>query len=101
MKHNLPTQRAFTEGAQVGRKLTEHPMTLTHHDSPRLLESWLFRNGHPYKETRFASAPHECLAICTEGLQASEASALFDLIDWRVSAVCGPFTELQRRKVAR
>jgi len=71
-------------------------MTLTRRDAPRLFSSWLLRNGYPYTENRFTGQPHACIAVNTQGLQIAEVGQLWDLIDYKVSAVCGPFTELQK-----
>jgi hypothetical protein len=50
---------------------------------------WLQIAGHPYNEKR-----GERTAVCTEGLLINVAAQLSDLEDYRVWAVCGPFTEI-------
>jgi len=52
----------------------------------------------PYTETRYAGQPHECLAVCVDGLLITVASQLWSLSDYYVSArVSGNFVELMRR----
>ncbi len=56
------------------------------------LEQWQKRAEHPHTEKR-----GERTAVCTHGLLMAVAGGLFDLSDYAVWAVCGPYTELVKR----
>jgi hypothetical protein len=53
---------------------------------------WKQYADNPYTEPRGSR-----VAVCTQGLLVNVASMLFDLEDYAVWAVCGPFTELALR----
>lgn len=62
------------------------------------LADWQKLARDRYTETRFTGEPHECLAVNVDGLLMAVTSQLWNLDDWRVSAVVsGNFVELQKR----
>lgn len=60
------------------------------------LELWLAMAEFPHTEQR-----GERIAVCTHGLQLAIASLLYDLTDYVVWAVCGPYIELAKRRRTR
>lgn len=57
------------------------------------LQQWLALAGSPYTEKR-----GERTAVCVHGLLLTLTSKLYDLSDYAVWAVCGPYVELIPRK---
>lgn len=58
-------------------------------------EQWKQYAGNPHTEKR-----GNRIAVCTHGLLVNVASMLFDLSDFSVWAVCGPYTEIIPRSNA-